>query len=141
MIASISWLDSKGIWWKLSLQSIDNSTIIATLEGIVCHIHEESDISGTAYIRDVVTAPFSAYFVIDPDKQTYNEEDDSPLFPIDPKNLTIDATEMIYQCVILDTPFVKRTPEEEKEYLSAEPDDMDSFDNDAGGQIVFTKVK
>jgi hypothetical protein len=134
-------LDSTGISGKLILQSIDNSTIIATLEQVFCHVHEESDVSGTAYVRDVAAEPFFAYFVLDPQAQTYNEEDDSPIFPIDPKNLTIDTHDMLYQCVLLDTPFVKRTPEEEQAYLDAEPDDLDAFDNDAGGQIVFRKAK
>lgn len=140
-ISSILWLDPKGISWKLTLQSIDNLTIIATLEDIICYIHEESDVSGVPYIRDVASAPFSAYFVVDPDAQTYNEEDDSPIFSIDPKNLTIDTEDMIYQCILLDTPFVKRTPEEELHYISAEPDDLEAFDNANGWQIVFRKVK
>ncbi len=141
ILSSISWLDVSGISWKLLLQSIDNSTIIATLEDVVCHIHEESDVSGTLYIREISSAPFSAYFVVDSAAQTYNEEDDSPIFSIDPKNLTIDTEDMIYQCVQLDTPFVKRTPDEELLYASAEPDNLDIFDNDAGWQIVFRKAK
>lgn len=141
MMDSIVWLGSQWISWKLLLQSIDNSTIIATLQDITCFIHEESDISGVVYIRNVLPSAFSAYFVIDPTSQTYNEEDDSPIFPIDPKSVTIDAEEMIYQSIVLDTPFVKRTPEEEALYVLAEPDDLDAFDNDAGGQIVFRKAK
>jgi len=39
---------------------------------------------------------------------------------------------MVYQSILLDTPFVKRTPEEEKEYIFAEADNLDGFDNDAG---------
>jgi hypothetical protein len=141
MIDAIAWLDDKGISWKLHLQSIDNSTIIATLEALTCHIHEISDVSATSYVRDVSPESFSAYFVIDPSAQTYNEDDDAPVFPIDPKNLTIDTKEMVYQCILLDTPFVKRTPEEEATYASADPDNLDAFDNEAGGQIVFRKAK
>jgi len=141
VLTTIPWLDDKGISWKLLLQSIDNSTIIATLENIVCHIHEESDISGDPYVRDVLVNSFPAYFVVDPDSQIYNEDDDSPIFPIDPKNIAIDTEEMIYQCILLDTPFVKRTREEEAIYATAEPDDLDSFDNDSWGQIVFRKAK
>gem|GEM_PF-1880459 len=92
-------------------------------------------------MRNVQLTSFSAYFVIDPNVQTYNDEDDSPIFPIDPKNLTIDATEMIYQSILLDTPFVKRTPEEEQEVMKSDPDDLDKFDNEAGGQIIFRKAK
>lgn len=141
VLTTIPWLDGKGISWKLLLQSIDNSTIIATLENVVCHIHEESDVSGDSYVRDVLVNSFSAYFVIDPDSQIYNEDDDSPIFPIDPKNITIDTEEMIYQCILLDTPFVKRTPEEEALYATAEPDDLDSFDNDSWGHVVFRSAK
>jgi hypothetical protein len=108
---------------------------------VTCCIHEISDISAVPYVRDVSPTLFSAYFVMDPSAQTYNEDDDSPVFPIDPKNLTIDSEEMIYQCILLDTPFVKRTPEEESMYASAEPDDLDAFDNDTGGHIIFRKSK
>lgn len=140
IVPSIIWLDVEGISWKLLLQSIDNSTIIATLEDIQCHIHEESDVSWSPYVRTVRPMPFSAYFVLNPSVQTYNEDDDSPIFSIDPKNLTIDTEEMIYQCILLETPFVKRTPDEESAYIAAAPDDFD-VSGEAGWQIIFRRGK
>ena len=141
MIGDIVWLDTRWISWKLLLQSIDNSTIIATLEDVVCYIHEESDVSGTPYIRNVRIPSFWAYFVIDPAAQVYNEEDDSPVFAIDIKNATIDVQEMLYQSILLDTPFVKRTPEEQAVYALADPDDLDSFDGDSWWQVIFRNAK
>lgn len=53
MLDSIPNLRSEGISTILHLESIDNSSIIATLEGLSCDIDDVSDISGESYVRHV----------------------------------------------------------------------------------------
>jgi uncharacterized metal-binding protein YceD (DUF177 family) len=50
---------------------------------------------------------------------TFNQEDDASVFLIDEKNMIIDIADMLYEAIVLQTPFVKRTPEEERLYIDA----------------------
>lgn len=137
----IVWLDDRGIDWKLHLQSIDNSTIIATLQDLRCSINDISDVSSESYIRSVVVPFFLAYFIVASDDKPYNDTDDAPIFFIDEKNDTIDTSDMIYQAIGLQEPFVKRTSEEEQQYQDAQPEDFDLLDDaPIGWQVVFRKV-
>ena len=141
-LPSIVWLDDRGIDWKLHLQSIDNSTIIATLQDLRCSINDISDVSGVSYIRSVIVPFFLAYFIVASADKPYNDTDDAPIFFINEKNDTIDTSDMVYQAIGLQEPFVKRTPEEELEYQDVQPEDLDVFDDaPIGGQIVFRKGK
>lgn len=122
-------LDETWISCVIHLQSIDNFTVIATLQNLVCSINDISDISSTPYKRSVYVDSFQAYFILaSHDTGSYDEED-SPIFTIDEKNETIDVSEMIYQAILLQEPFVKRTPEEESLLDTNVRDDLDMFDD------------
>lgn len=132
-------LDLDGVSWELHLQSIDNFTVIATLEKVSCVINDVSDISGVSYKRPVFVDSFMAYFVMSSHDFVSHDEEDSPIFPIDEKNETIDISEMIYQSIVLQEPFVKRTPDEELLYSNVDMDEEDFDDTGIWWTIVFRK--
>lgn len=141
---TIAWLATNGISWSLHLQSIDNSTIIARLDNVRCAINDVSDVSWESYVRKVFVTDFVAYFVLPDFVDAFNQEDDASVFLIDQKNMFIDMADMLYESVVLQTPFVKRTPAEESDYLSSLPDAMDVddvWDSLVGWQIIFRPAK
>jgi len=142
VLNSIDGLGSQGIAWTIHLQSIDNSTLIATLENVICVIDDVSDISGTAFQRSVKVDSLSAYFVLLSRMDGFNQEDDSSVFPIDEKSMFIDIEDFLYESIGLQTPFIKRTPKEEKIYMDINEDGLDDIDDPAlGGGVVFRKAK
>ncbi len=142
VIGSIDGLDAKGISWSIHLQSIDNSTLIATLENVTCVIDDISDVSRSPFKRHVAVSSLSAYFVLSSSTRDFNQEDDASIFPINEKSMFIDIQDFLYEAIGLQTPFVKRTPEEEKEYTKLQEDVVDDIDDDSSmtGAVVFRKV-
>lgn len=135
-------LRSEWISTILHLQSIDNFSIIATLEGLSCDLDDVSDLSGEAYIRHVWVDEYKWLFALS-DSHLQDQWAD-PIFPISEKNETIDIGDMIYQSILLQEPLVKRTPEEE---LRAQEQDLiedysiDNDEDDTGGIVVIRPVK
>lgn len=113
MLDSVPHLKPEGISTILHLQSIDNSTIIATIEDLSCDIDDVSDVSAQPYVRHVWVSDYRALFTLS-DSHLQDQWDD-PIFPIHAKNETIDIADMLYQSILLQEPLVKRTPEEERQ--------------------------
>lgn len=124
----IDGLRKPGIQATLDLQSLDTSTLLLTLQDIQCALDDVSDISGEAYVREVFVPVYTARFAL-PDSVMVDDGDDA-VFPIDPKNETIDVAEMFVQAITLAQPLVKRTPAEEKELADEMTDDWSLDDED-----------
>jgi uncharacterized metal-binding protein YceD (DUF177 family) len=58
---------------------------------------------------------------------SFNKEDDASVFLINEKSMFIDISDMLYEAIILQTPFVKRTPIEETLYNNIPPENLDDF--------------
>lgn len=141
MLDTIPNLRSEWISTILHLQSIDNSSIIATLEGLSCDLDDVSDLSGEAYIRHVWVDEYKWLFALS-DSHLQDQGAD-PIFPISEKNETIDISDMIYQGILLQEPLVKRTPEEEllaQKEAVVEDYSLDN-DDDIGGMVVIRPAK
>ncbi len=118
-------LSSQGLFATLHLQSIDDATIVVTIQDLNCVIHDISDVSGQQYDRKVSTRDIVYYFAL-PHTSAWSMQVDTTIFPIDEKNMIIDISEMIYQAVALQTPFVKRTDQEQ---LNSDDHFVDNFDD------------
>lgn len=142
MLDSIPHLRSEGISTILHLQSIDNSSIIATLEGLSCDIDDVSDLSGEPYVRHVWVDEYKGLFVLS--ESRLQDQWADPIFPISEKNETIDIGDFLYQGILLQEPLVKRTPEEEllaqKEELIEEDYVIDD-EADIGWLVVIRPAK
>lgn len=141
MLDTVSNLKPEWISTILHLQSIDNSTIIATLEDLSCDIDDVSDVSAEPYVRHVWVSDYKALFTLS-DSHLQDQGDD-PIFPIHAKNETIDIADMIYQGILLQEPLVKRTPEEERQLQeeSSVEDYVIDEEEDVGWTIVIRPVK
>lgn len=142
VLETVPHLTSEGISAILHLQSIDNSSIIATLEELYCDIDDVSDVSGKPYVRHVLVDTYKGLFVLS-ESRLQNQWAD-PIFPIHEKNETIDISDLIYQSILLQEPLVKRTPDEELA-LQDKEDVMDDYilddTEDVGGAITIRPAK
>ena len=141
MLDSIPNLRSEWISTILHLQSIDNSSIIATLEGLSCDIDDVSDVSGEWYVRHVWVDEYKGLFVLS--ESHLQDQWADPIFPISEKNETIDIGDLLYQGILLQEPLIKRTPEEELQAQKENAIEDYSIDNeeDVGGLVVIRSAK
>ena len=141
MLDSIPNLRSEGISTILHLQSIDNSSIIATLEGLSCDIDDVSDISGEGYVRHVWVDEYKWLFVLS--ESHLQDQWADPIFPISKKNETIDSSDLLYQSILLQEPLVKRTPKED--LIAQKEDTTEDYtvdgEEDIGGLVVIRPAK
>jgi len=100
---------------------------------------ETCDSCAKSFTRKISIPEYKARFVIEGSLSKDEEEasDEAILF-INEKDDTIDITDMVYQAILLNEPFVKRCADCEKRLASEddEEDDLGSFSS--GGNINFS---
>ena len=135
MISRIDWLRTPGISLDIFLHSIDEKTIVVTINSLSCSIDDVSDVSTESFVRDIQVSDYVWKFVLG-DSLLVDDGDD-PTFPIQGDYL--DLEEMIYQAIYIQEPLIKRTPIEQREYDKASLDD--EIDDDAswidGGVVTI----
>lgn len=100
-------LDSDWISWNLDLQSLSKDSLLLTLMDVRCRLEDKCDICQEYYYRDIENDSYEAKFIL-PDYDNDEETETWELFPIDPKNETINIEDMLVQSIVLKEPFVKR---------------------------------
>jgi len=102
-------LGPNGIKGSLILVSLDDSTIMVTLENISCELEDFCDRCTKAFTRSVICETHKAKFLTPDQKSTEDDEiiDEEELFPID-DGQNINIEEMIIQSIMLQEPITKR---------------------------------
>ena len=135
-IPRVVWLQEEGITLTVSLQSIDDRTVVATIEKLHCLLDDVSDISWKPFVREIAIFDYIGKFVLN-DSNLVDDGDD-PLFPIQWDH--IDVEEIIYQAIQLQEPLVKRTKKEQELYDAKESTNMDDdaeVDEWVGGVVTI----
>lgn len=129
----------EGIAGTLTLQSVGTDSLLGTLHDVTCRIEDPCDSCGKNYSREVNIPEYTARFVIKGSLTKEEEEaaEEAILF-INEKDDTIDISDMVYQAILLNDPFVKRCPACEKKIAAAEDDDEDFGSFTSGGNISFS---
>lgn len=137
MLDHIDGLSEQGLSWTLQLQGVNDGSVKVVLKNGVAQIHDQCDLSGEDYLRDVKIDQFDARFstqVEDKDEYVYDE-----VFPLDGHSETINIYDFLVQSIKLQEPIIHIKPG--KEYLLDEyggDDDTNDEDNDeVGGQVIF----
>lgn len=102
-------LDSNGIAWTFTVQSLDSTSLLGTLSDVSARFHETCDSCGTSFLRSVDVSSYVARFVFE-DEKIKKETDtaEEVVFFIDPKVEIINIEDMVVQAILLNDPFVKR---------------------------------
>ncbi len=104
--------------WEIFLQSLDSKTILCILKNFSANMEFISDLSLKNFEKKIECPDYQVRFLLDFDKNSENAFDSE--FPIDPKNITIDLEEIVYQCIKLQEPPV----------LLAEWETLDKFEDE-----------
>ncbi len=125
-------LTEEGISWSITLQSINDESVLASLNNVVCTVNDICDTCQTAYKRQVHGEEYTVKFV---SAEAYKElekkeeqEGDEDVFPMEDTGDVINAEDMVVQWIVFQEPFVKRCPTCQKEYEKENQDD-DSEDD------------
>lgn len=123
---------------SLTIKSVGADSLLGTLHDVKCRIQDPCDSCGKTFIREVNIPEHTVRFVAK-DSMTKEEEETSEeaILFINDKDETIDVTDMIYQAIMLNDPFVKRCPACEKK-IAAIDDDEDLGTFGSGGNISFS---
>lgn len=113
-------LSQEGISGKVLLQSLDQNSILVTLEEIRCEWEAVCDHCGTNFTRKIYVPTYYAKYVTELDPEGQDQEDEILL--IDTKNETINLEEVLYHAIKLEEPFVLRC-ENCESYLPQEEDE------------------
>jgi len=103
-------LTKDGISGKLTLQSINDTTILVTVYKLSCKISDTCDKCLEDYDREVFCEEYKAKFEI-PNEELMSTDDESSEkdnFIVNPKSETIDLEEFFRQAILLQEPFVKK---------------------------------
>ncbi len=122
------------------IQSLDNASLLGTLNNVTACFHETCDSCGATFLRSVEVPSYIARFVFEDDVSKKKEEQESEevFFYIDPKTGTINIEDMVVQAIVLNDPFVKRCPDCTKrlESITDDEDDLDEYISK--GNITFS---
>lgn len=122
------------------IQSLDNASLLGTLNHVTACFHETCDSCGATFLRSVEVPSYIARFVFEDDVSKKKEEQESEevFFYIDPKTGTINIEDMVVQAIVLNDPFVKRCPDCTKrlESITDDEDDLDEYISK--GNITFS---
>lgn len=115
---------------NLLLQSFDQSSLLTTLENIECELIENCDKCLETYHRKVTIPQYQARYqcTIDP-----NEDKEDEIYPIDSDG-NIDIEEMLINAIQLQTPFVHKCENCQKEGFEEEvfeEDEEENYDSDS----------
>jgi len=131
-------LMEEGIAGTLTIQSVGSDSLLGTLHDVTCRIEDPCDSCGKNFIREVTVPEYTARFVAKGSLTKEEEEAaEEAILYINEKDDSIDISDMVYQAIMLDDPFVKRCAACEKRLAATEDDeDMGSFAS--GGNISFS---
>ncbi|MEI8091098.1 MAG: YceD family protein [bacterium] len=129
----------EGIAGTLTIQSVGSDSLLGTLHDVTCRIEDPCDSCGKPFIREVHVPEYTARFVATGSLTKEEEEssEEAILF-INDKDDTIDISDMVYQAIMLDDPFVKRCAACEKRLAATEDDDEDLGNFTSAGNISFS---
>lgn len=112
---------------------------MGTLHDITCQLEDVCDSCGKPFIRDIEVPEYTARFVEEGSLTKEEEEStEEAILMINPKDETIDITDMIVQSILLNDPFVKRCEACEKRLADASDDDEDVGVFESKGNINFS---
>lgn len=122
-------LDTEGVAWVFTMQSLDNTSLLGTLADVHARFHETCDSCGAAFLRWVDVPLYTGRFVFEDEvKKKEAPESEEVLFFIDSKAETINIEDMVVQAVLLNDPFVKRCDNCTKRLESVDDEeDLDEF--------------
>jgi len=123
-------LTKEGMSGVLFFRSVDEESILVSLEDFDCVLEEECDSCGTQFLRPLHVDQYQAKCTLNP--KELEESTDEVLFLIDPKKETIDVEDMLYQAVLLQEPFVKRCPACEAALQDMPSEEVSEGRNDLG---------
>lgn len=108
MLPELPNLTAEGVSWTVVLQSLDQDSLLVTLENVEGKLEEICDHCGVSFIRPIAIEAYRGKYVsqLDPEGKDKEEE----ILLIDLKNGVIDLEEMLYHAIQLEEPFVKRCP-------------------------------
>lgn len=134
----IKGLEKKGISGTFTIQSLNNDSILWTLDDTKCRINETCESCGNNFTRNINIPTYTARFVDQNEwAEEKNKNSDEDVFLINLKDETINIEDMIVQAIVLNDPFVKRCEECEKR-LEKESEDENNVDYfESKGNIVF----
>ena len=126
-------LSKDGISGSLTFQSINDTTILFSVENLKCKIRDNCDTCLEDYDREVFCEEYKTKFEIPNDE--YMQDDESPeseeVFPINPKSETINIEDFLRQAIFMQEPFLKKCDACEKISLETEDEDIDPFSSSA----------
>ncbi|HCB51511.1 TPA: hypothetical protein DEP21_02960 [Patescibacteria group bacterium] len=121
----------------MSLRSLNQESVYATLEKTNCTLDESCDTCEAPYQRAVEVENYTARFIIgESNRKLEQENTDEEIFLIDSKNETIDVEDMLVQAVVLSEPIAKHCPDCAKK-VSEMPDEEDGEYMESTGNIIF----
>jgi len=131
-------LDDEWVSWSLSVQSLDEHSLLGTLEDVSATMHDACESCGVGFVRTVHIPLYTSRFVFEKDiSEDEKVSSEDPLLYIDSKDETINIEDMIVQAILLNDPFVKRCDQCAKR-LDAIDDDEDLGEFVAKGNITFS---
>ena len=134
-------LSDKWLSWKVKLSWIDEENVLVEIEDLHWELIETCDYCTNLFNKEIDIHWYSSRFTMNKEEKDY--ANDEVLFFIDKLKYTIDIEEMVYQAIMIETPFVKYCPECAKNHEILKEDDTEEFedinewDEGTGGNITF----
>jgi len=133
-------IGDEGIAGVLTIQSTGEDSLLGTLHDVQCKVTDPCDSCGKEFVREIMVPEYSARFVtqwsLSKDEEEASEE--AILF-INDKDDTIDISDMIYQAILLQDPFVKRCKACEARLSKINDEDEEMGILSGGGNITFSQ--
>ena len=108
---------------NVELYSMDGKSILVKLTDIHAVLKSTCDLCLQEYERTVDVDEYTAKFALC--KEDFDDSDEEVVFMIDPKNETIDLSEMLYQTIEFQKPFVFKCP-----LCESEEKNFENYDGD-----------
>lgn len=108
-ISEIKNLTDKGISGTVFLQSLDQDSLLVTIDELSCAVEETCDRCGATFCRNIMIEGYIAKYVTTLDPEGKDTEEDIML--IDIRNGVIDLEEMFYHAIQLQEPFIVHCPD------------------------------
>jgi len=102
-------LTEEGISGTVELYSMDEESVFVKLIGVHAVVKSVCDLCQKDYEREINIEEYAAKYTLN--KEDFDESDEEVVLMIDPKKETIDLSEMLYQAIMFQTPFVLKCPE------------------------------
>ena len=132
-------ITAEGISGKISMQSVNEDTLLCTLTDVHCTLEDVCDSCGTTFLRTIDVPEYVARFAAEWSISAEEIENaDETILLINPKDETIDISDMVTQAITLNDPFVKRCPSCDKKFSSEASDEDDLDEYRPMGNISFS---